>query len=116
MGFVHFGENGWLVDKNGEPFYLTGINYIAKYVCTDFFSDFREEILEKDLAKIEEMGLNAVRVPVNWGNAEPAEGIFNEQYFVNFSRFLEMAIISVSVAVLSFVVGILAKKFLGVDL
>ena len=31
-------------------------------------------------------------------------------------RFLEMAIISVSVAVLSFIVGILAKKFLGVDL
>jgi len=32
------------------------------------------------------------------------------------SRFLEMALISVSVAVLSFLVGILAKKFLGVDL
>ena len=32
------------------------------------------------------------------------------------SRFWEMAIISVSVAVISFVVGILAKKFLGVDL
>lgn len=32
------------------------------------------------------------------------------------SRFLEMAVISVSVAVLSFVVGILAKRFLGVDL
>ena len=32
------------------------------------------------------------------------------------SRFLEMAIISVSVAVVSFIVGILAKKFLGVDL
>ena len=32
------------------------------------------------------------------------------------SRFAEMAIISVSVAVLSFFVGILAKKFLGVDL
>jgi VIT1/CCC1 family predicted Fe2+/Mn2+ transporter len=31
------------------------------------------------------------------------------------SRFLEMAIISVSVAVISFVVGILAKKFLGID-
>ena len=31
------------------------------------------------------------------------------------SRFMEMAIISVSVAVLSFVVGILAKQFLGVD-
>ena len=32
------------------------------------------------------------------------------------SRFLEMAIISISVAVVSFVVGILAKQFLGVDL
>ena len=32
------------------------------------------------------------------------------------SRFLEMSIISISVAVISFVVGILAKRFLGVDL
>lgn len=31
-------------------------------------------------------------------------------------RFLEMALISITVAVLSFIVGILAKKFLGVDL
>ena len=31
------------------------------------------------------------------------------------SRFLEMAVISISVAVMSFVVGVLAKKFLGVD-
>ena len=31
-------------------------------------------------------------------------------------RFWEMALISVGVAVVSFVVGILAKKFLGVDL
>ena len=32
------------------------------------------------------------------------------------SRFLEMACISISVAVVSFIVGILAKQFLGVDL
>ena len=32
------------------------------------------------------------------------------------SRFLEMAVISITVAVVSFLVGILAKKFLGVDL
>jgi len=32
------------------------------------------------------------------------------------SRFLEMALISVSVAVVSFIVGLLAKAFLGVDL
>ena len=33
-----------------------------------------------------------------------------------FSRFGEMAVISISVAVLSFIVGILAKRFIGVDL
>ncbi len=32
------------------------------------------------------------------------------------SRFLEMAVISIGVAVVSFIVGILAKQFLGVDL
>ncbi len=32
------------------------------------------------------------------------------------SRFFEMAIISISVAVISFVVGVLAKKFLGLDI
>ena len=32
------------------------------------------------------------------------------------SRFLEMSVISISVAVLSFFLGILAKKFLGVDI
>ena len=32
------------------------------------------------------------------------------------SRFLEMAVISIGVAVVSFVVGVLAKQFLGVDL
>ncbi len=31
------------------------------------------------------------------------------------SRFLEMAIISIGVAVISFIVGLLAKKFLGID-
>ena len=31
------------------------------------------------------------------------------------SRFMEMAVISISVAVISFMVGILAKRFLGVD-
>ena len=40
--------------------------------------------------------------------------VAQDQPFKN--RFLEMALISVGVAVVSFVVGVLAKKFLGVDL
>ena len=40
--------------------------------------------------------------------------VAQDQPFKN--RFLEMALISIGVAVVSFVVGVLAKKFLGVDL
>ena len=40
--------------------------------------------------------------------------VAQDQPFRN--RFLEMALISIGVAVVSFVVGVLAKKFLGVDL
>lgn len=40
--------------------------------------------------------------------------VAKDQPFV--SRFLEMSLISISVAVLSFVVGIVAKQFLGVDI
>ena len=40
--------------------------------------------------------------------------VAQDQPFKN--RFLEMALISITVAVVSFIVGILAKKFLGVDL
>ena len=39
--------------------------------------------------------------------------VAQDQPFKN--RFLEMALISVGVAVVSFIVGILAKMFLGVD-
>ncbi len=41
-------------------------------------------------------------------------GVAQDQPFK--SRFLEMALISIGVAVLSFVVGILAKRFLGVEI
>ncbi len=40
--------------------------------------------------------------------------VAKDQPFV--SRFLEMSVISISVAVLSFIVGIVAKQFLGVDI
>lgn len=91
MGYIHFNEQGWLVDRKGEPFFVVGINYVASYVCTNFLEDFRQDILEKDLAQIEAMGLNAVRIPIYWGCAEPEEGVFNERLFQNLDTFIAMA-------------------------
>lgn len=91
MGFVHFDEKGWIVGKDGEPLYIVGINYVPSYVCANFFEDYRPDIIDRDMAQMEKMGLNAVRIPIFWGFFEPDEGLFNETAFERFSEFIEMA-------------------------
>ena len=88
MGFVHFNEKGYLVRPDGTPFYLTGVNYVASYICTNFLDDYRESVLRKDLAKIRDMGLNCVRIPIYWGFFEPEENVFNPVAFKNLEAFL----------------------------
>ena len=91
MGFVYFNEKGWLVGNDGKPMYIIGINYVASYVCTNFFEDWRPEVLENDLANISKLGFNAVRIPVFWGFAEPEEGKFNPLVFERMEIFLGWA-------------------------
>ena len=67
---------------------FTGINYVASYICTNFWEDWRPEIIEKDLADISELGLNAVRIPMFWGYMEPEEGNYNPKIFEQFNTFL----------------------------
>jgi len=91
MGYVHFNEEGWIVDKNDKPLYIVGVNYVSSYICTNFLEDFRPDRIERDLTQMEEMGLNAVRIPVYWGSLEPEQGYFSEKYFENLAAFINMA-------------------------
>jgi len=91
MGFVHYNDKGWLVGADGHPLYVVGVNYVAPHVCTNFLEDWRPGPIEADLRRIAGMGLNAVRIPVFWGFAEPEEGVFNPLAFERLDQFLEMA-------------------------
>lgn len=90
MGFVHIDQNQHFCLPNGTPFYISGINYVADYICTNFFEDWRPEIIQADLKKIAELGLNAVRIPIYWGFFEPEEGEFNETAFERLDCFFDM--------------------------
>ena len=91
MGFVHYNNEGWLVDSSGKPMYVVGINYVASYVCTNFFQDWRPEIIEADLKHISELGFNAVRMPIFWGFTEPEIGVYNPVTYERFDTFLQWA-------------------------
>ena len=88
MGFIMYNEKGYLVDPEGNPVYIVGINYVASYICTNFWEDWRPEIIENDLKHISGLGLNAVRIPMHWGFIEPEEGKYNPVIFNRFNIFL----------------------------
>ncbi|MEG0270081.1 MAG: cellulase family glycosylhydrolase, partial [Clostridia bacterium] len=88
MAYVQLTPQGALLGKDGLPFYPVGINYVASYICTNFWQDFRPEALHADLKKIAQMGLNAVRIPMFWGYMEPREREYNEDIFPKFDLFL----------------------------
>lgn len=90
MGFVKFDENGHLLDAAGNQVHIVGVNYVASYICSNFWEDWRPETIEKDLAKIHELGLNAVRIPMHWGFMEPERGKYNADFSRKFDAFIEM--------------------------
>lgn len=82
-------ETGFEID--GVPVYIVGTNYVARYICTNFWQDWRPEVVASDLDRIAGIGLNAVRIPVHWEYAEPAPGKFRPEMFERFEAFLDMA-------------------------
>ncbi len=76
---------------DGKPVYIIGTNYVAKYICTNFWQDWRPSEIKKDLEKISELDLNAVRIPIHWEYAEPAPGEFRLKVIERFGKFLGMA-------------------------
>lgn len=78
----------WL---DGEPFVATGTNYVASYICTNYWEDWRPEELKKDLDLIAKLGLNALRIPIHWEYAEPAPGQFRPEMMERLGQFLTWA-------------------------
>ncbi|MCD6169068.1 MAG: beta-galactosidase [Candidatus Latescibacteria bacterium] len=76
---------------DGKPIHIVDTNYVARYICTNFWEDWRPEVIEADLSEIAAAGLNAVRIPVHWEHFEPAPGQYREEALERFGKFLDMA-------------------------
>lgn len=90
MSIVGFSPEGYLAGKDGKPFYLVGLNYVASYVCTNFWEEFRPEHIEEDIRAIAAMGLNCIRVPMPWYTMEPKPGVYNEAFVERFRWFVAL--------------------------
>lgn len=90
MGFVRFDKTGHLLDAAGNQVHIVGINYVASYICTNYWEDWRPDRIEHDLKTIHEMGLQAVRIPMHWGFMEPEPGKYNPVFEERFRSFVEM--------------------------
>ncbi len=91
MGFISFDKQGRLLDSSGKPIHLVGINYVASYICSNFWADWRPDVIESDLRRISEMGLQAIRIPWHWGFMEPEPGKYNPVFEKEFAEFMDMA-------------------------
>ena len=85
----------WIPGKgfefDGNPIYITGVNYVTRYVCTNFWEDWRPDVIKKDLEKISNYGHNEIRIPVHWEYSEPQPGEYNKNNFKKFDWILNIA-------------------------
>ena len=91
MSAINFNEKGYFVDPNGKPIYIVGINYVPSYAFTNFWDRWNPEIIDKDLKRISEWGLNAIRIYFFWRHNEPQPGIYNPVFFDQFDTFLKLS-------------------------
>ena len=78
---------GQLVDEQGRVVFLHGVNARVKGVFDVTFDDGRTalepipDFTAEDAARMREIGLNALRLPINWSALEPTkDGGFDEAY------------------------------------
>lgn len=75
----------------GQPVFITGINYVMRHICTNFWEDWREEDISADLDTVASLGLNAVRIPVHWEFAEPQPGQWRKEMLDRLDWFVDAA-------------------------
>lgn len=56
--------------------FLLGVNYWASHAGVDMWREWREDIVERDLALLAQNGVNTLRVFPNWRDFQPVEPMF----------------------------------------
>ncbi len=75
--WLHVNENAEIVDRNGNPVWLTGCNWFGYNVGSQVFDGVWSQNMHEMLTQIADHGFNLLRVPVStelllqWKNGDP---------------------------------------------
>ncbi len=74
-------------DVSGSPFIPKGINMVCKEKERNYTGDYTDE----DFAFLKEHGFNLIRLGLQWCAAEPAPGVYSEEYFSGIDKIIARA-------------------------
>ena len=91
MGLVQASPKGLI--KDGKPFVPWGANYFVPGTgwAPQIWKQFDEQRAEDDFSRMEELGVNVVRVFATWQSFVASPSAVNEEGFRKFDRMLEIA-------------------------
>lgn len=73
-------QNGKFVDELGRERMFSGVNMVDKRPFVTGEERFPTEFTDEFLEKLQERGVNLIRLGFTWGMAEPQPGQYNEPY------------------------------------
>ena len=94
LGWLHV-ENGRIVDEANREVMLRGMNARIEGIFDVTFSDGRTRLepiptfAQQDAEEMAAVGINFLRLPMNWSGIEPEEGEFNLQYLEQVDEIIE---------------------------
>ena len=94
LGWLHV-EDGRIVDEANREVILRGMNARIEGIFDVTFSDGRTRLepiptfSQQDAEAMAAVGINFLRLPINWSGIEPEEGEFNLQYLEQVDEIIE---------------------------
>lgn len=78
-------------EAEGKPFIVVGLHWVPAKTALQWAQDWNPSDIEKDFAKIRELGCSALRFDLFWSWFEPQPGVYSEKAFAQFDALIEIA-------------------------
>ncbi len=76
-----------IINQQGQPVVLKGINMVCKDPKVNHLGNYREE----DFAYLKKIGFSIVRLGIYWDALEPAPGVYDDNYLAGLDAIIEKA-------------------------
>jgi endoglycosylceramidase len=109
-------EDGQIYDELGRSRLFHGVNIVYKtfpYVPDLDSFDPRFSFSQKDVDLLADLGMNVIRLDVSWAGAEPIRGSYNQSYFNQLHRIIDMCAKKGIYVILEWHQDLFSEKYCG---